>query len=215
MCGGGATAAGCEDAAEAIMAAFYANPEVKAAVASGIEMLPSDYIPDTSAMPLTLSNGTVSLKGFFDWVEKAAGAVVNAVKKTVSYVANAVKKHPKSAWDIGCATWDVFNFFADGDAFSCKKFVFPDMVSQQAQKQEETSAMSATAGAVTKYDPVCTSECQSCLNTPRLVTVILTASRNDYKGNWPSDLYCRRLQSCPSGTTRTLLGEATNTNAVL
>ena len=179
-----------------ILAAFYAQPEVKSAVANGIELLPNNYIPDTSAMPITLvgGNSTEKLRGFFDWAKKAAGAVTGAVKKVVGFVAN----HPDTSWDIGCATWDVFNFFTDGDALACISFKLPDMT--------QTSKIAAVTPK-TKYDPTCLSECNTCLEYAVPGYGDTYCLWDDYKGNWPSDLYC--LQGCPSGTTRRLLGSAT------
>jgi hypothetical protein len=184
-----------EGSHDKILTAFYRDPDVKAAVAQGIHMLPADYIPDTRAMPLVLQGGnsTLKLKGFFDWVKKAAGAVVGAVKKVVGFVA----AHPTTSWDLGCAAWDVFNFFADGDATACTSFKIPDL-------------KNVPMIALTKYDPICTSECQTCLeyNVPGYGDTYCLW--DDYKGNWPSEVYC--LQSCPtSGITRKLLGSATNT----
>ncbi len=114
--------------------------------------------------------------------------------RLVGFVAN----HPDSSWDIGCATWDVFNFFTDGDALACTSFKLPDMT--------QTSKIAAVTPK-TKYDPICMSECNICLEYPVPGYGDTYCLWDDYKGNWPSDLYC--LQACPSGTTRQLLGSAT------
>ena len=168
-------------------------------------MLPKNYVPNTTASGLsgldTLNGANaIAVRSFWSWVAGVAGDVANAIGSAVGWVS----KHPSTSGDIGCAVWDVFNFFVDFDATSCWKFAPPDYL--LANNVTLPSAVEVAKKTLTKYDPICLSECNTCLeyNVPGYGDVYCLW--NDYKGNWPSDLYC--LQACPSGTTRTLLGEA-------
>lgn len=173
---------------EAILAAYYRDAAVRGAVVAGVDLLPDGYWPSAHRLAPAAS----ALRDFDAWAQVAGPAVAAPVAATVKYAA----AHAGSAWDLGCATWNTFNFFVDGsDASACAHYPLPD---------------GARAAAVDD-DPQCLSRCQSCMSTsigPGTAEYCLWDDYNTGQhGTPPETMDC--FPRCPSsGTTRTLWGTA-------
>ena len=177
---------------DAILAAFETDAGVRRAVRDGLALLPEGYVANTSHLPYA---GESRLGDVSKWISVAGPVVQPAISSAVSYAS----AHPASQWDLGCTTWNVFNFFGVGVAQRCDHYPLPGDGPTLGDGDDHPDVL----------DPKCANELRNCLNTsapPGYEEVFCLW--DDYNEDWPIDVYC--LQECPtSGITRKLLAQVT------